>query len=75
MSQAMTLIAAATVFVAGFGWGMWVAEMRIRENAAEVGKYRMQVSMPMNPEDAAVTLELLSALVKKAELKQKGVMK
>lgn len=61
---------AAIFFIAGVGWGQWWTERQIRHDNTENGKYRMQVSMPVNPEDAAMTMELLSVLVKEAELKR-----
>ena len=66
------ILYAAIFFFAGVGWGQWWTERQIRQDNAENGKHRMQVSMPVNPEDAALTLELLSVLVKEAELKRKA---
>lgn len=63
---------AAIFFMAGVGWGQWWTERQIRRDNTENGKHRMQVSMPVNPEDAAMTMELLSVLVKEAELKRKA---
>ncbi len=69
---ATMILYAAIFFLAGVGWGQWWTERQIRQDNAENGKHRMQVSMPVNPEDAALTLELLSVLVKEAELKRKA---
>jgi hypothetical protein len=72
----MTMVLyAAIFFLAGVGWGQWWTERQIRQANAESGKGRLQVNMPANPEDAAATLELLSVLVKEAELKRQAAAK
>lgn len=71
MERWITLALAALFFVSGWGWGArWQASI-IREEAAKATAGRMQVTMPVDPEDAATTLELLSLLVKKAEAERK----
>jgi hypothetical protein len=68
LSVGATMVLFAAVFFAcGWGWGQWWAERNARQErrALEVG--RIAVSMPADPQDAALTLQLLSALVLKAE--------
>lgn len=58
---------AAIFFMAGVGWGQWWAERQLRNET----KGRMQVTMPVNPEDAATTMRLLATLVEEAEAHRK----
>lgn len=58
---------AALFFGAGWGWGQWWAERTARHERRALEAGRIAVSMPADPQDAALTLQLLSALVRKAE--------
>lgn len=69
LSVGTTMILYAAIFFgAGVGWGQWWAERQLRQET----KGRVQVTMPVNPEDAAATLEMLSLMVKKAEMDRKA---
>lgn len=61
------LTVAAFFFLAGVGWGQWWAERQIRRAAAAQAKGRLQVAMPVNPQDAAAILALLAENFKKVE--------
>lgn len=61
------LLPIAIVFIAGFGWGQWNAERNIRTERTALEKGRVSVSMPMNPDDAAATMELLKNLIEQVE--------
>lgn len=63
---------AAIFFCAGVGWGRWWTERQIRQDAAATQKGRMQVTMPVTPEDAAAILHLLASLVEQAETDRKA---
>lgn len=62
----------AIFFLAGWGWGQWWNERALRKEQGELVKGRMNVSMPVNPEDAAETMKLLAALVEEAERNRKA---
>ena len=64
---ATMLLYAAVFFFCGWGWGQWWAERQVRQERRALEAGRLTVSLPADPKDAAVTLELLSELVKKAE--------
>jgi len=52
------------VFVAGWGWGQWNAERYIRAERVLLEKYgRLNVSMPMDPDDAEKVMGLLKDFV------------
>ena len=57
----------AVFFACGWGWGQWWAERNARHERRALEAGRITVSMPADPQDAALTLQLLSALVRKAE--------
>lgn len=63
---------AAIFFFAGVGWGQWWNERKIRLEQGELVKGRMNVSMPVKPEDAAATMKLLASLVEEAEKNRKA---
>ena len=60
-------LVAALWFFGGWGWGQWWAERNARHERQALEAGRIAVSMPADPQDAALTLQLLSALVRKAE--------
>lgn len=71
LSVGATMVFYAAVFFAcGWGWGQWWAERNARHERRALEAGRITVSMPANAEDAATTLELLSVLVKEAEIKR-----
>lgn len=55
------------VFLAGFGWGQWYSEHKIRAERESIERGRLTVSMPLNPDDAAATMGLLKELVEKVK--------
>jgi hypothetical protein len=57
------VIYAALFFVAGWGWGQWWAERCARRDKSAMERGRMTVSMPVDPDKAALTLRALSALM------------
>lgn len=63
---------AAIFFVCGWGWGQWWNERQIRAEQGKLVKGRMNVSMPVKPEDAAATMKLLAALIEQAEAERKA---
>ncbi|MBL8474435.1 MAG: hypothetical protein JNM98_21785 [Rhodocyclaceae bacterium] len=69
---ATMVLYAAIFFLAGVGWGQWWTERQIRLANEAAVKGRMQVNMPVNPEDAAATMKLLATLVEKAEADRKA---
>lgn len=69
---ATMVLYAAIFFLAGWGWGQWWNERAIRKEQGELVKGRMNVSMPVKPEDAAATMKLLAALVEEAESQRKS---
>jgi len=66
------VITIGVLLFAGFGWGQLWAERQIRKESAATMKGRMQVTMPVNQEDAAATLEMLSLIVKKVGIERKA---
>jgi hypothetical protein len=68
LSMAVSMFFYAAVFVAlGFGWGQWWAERRIRRDKRALEAGRLLVSLPAHPEDAAMTLRVMSRFVKRYE--------
>ena len=63
---------AATFFFAGAGWGQWWNERQIRAEQRELSNGRMNVSMPVKPEDAAATMKMLAELIEQAESDRKA---
>ena len=66
MAAAM-VIYAALFFVAGWGWGQWWAERCARRERRALEAGRLNVSMPVNPENASETLRVLSVLMKQVD--------
>ena len=68
MSEYLSLILfIAMVFIAGWGWGQWVSERRIRITNANLFKGRVSVSMPMDADNNVAMMGLLQDLMAKAE--------
>jgi len=61
------VIYAALFFLAGWGWGQWWAERCARREKLAGERGRMTVSMPVNPDNAAETLRVLSALMRQVD--------
>ena len=61
------VIYAALFFVAGWGWGQWWAERCARRDKASMERGRLNVSMPVNPDNASETLRVLSVLMKQVD--------
>ena len=60
-------LVAALWFFGGWGWGQWWAERCARRDKSTLERGRMNVSMPVHPDNAAETLRVLSALMKQAD--------
>jgi hypothetical protein len=60
----------AVIFTAGFGWGQWYAEKSIRQERLRLTSGRLEISMPMNQDDAHSMITLLKELLEEVERKK-----
>jgi hypothetical protein len=60
-------LVAALWFGGGWGWGQWWAERCARRDKAAMERGRLNVSMPVDPDQASETLRVLSVLMKQVE--------
>jgi predicted deacetylase len=68
MTAVLSILAiAALFFLAGVGWGQWWAERQIRRASAAQAKGRLQVTMPVDSQDAATILAVLKETFEKVE--------
>lgn len=67
MEQINAVLMIFIIFAAGFGWGRWYEERNIRLSRAAMENERINVSMPMNPEDAAAMMGLLKEFLEQIE--------
>ena len=65
MSMSVWIII-AVAFIAGFGWGQFIAERRAKTESAG----RIVVSMPLDQEFAADTMRLLASTIEQVKLEQ-----
>lgn len=73
LGVATTMVLYAAIFFAcGWGWGQWWNERQIRAEQRELANGRMNVSMPVKPEDAAATMKMLAALIEQVEAERKA---
>jgi hypothetical protein len=61
MNNVASTVVLIIIFLAGFGWGRWYEDYKLRADNAG----RITISMPMEPEDAEATLGLLHQIVRK----------
>jgi hypothetical protein len=66
------VIYAGIFFMSGISFGKWSNERQIRREQLALNHGRITVSMPANPEDAAVTMRLLAELVESVEKQRRA---
>jgi len=60
------IVVGGLMFVSGIGWGLWLSEWQTRRDRAKKRLTNIEMSMPMNPDDAAGMMDLLADLLRKA---------
>ena len=66
------LVAAVALFFAGWGWGQFWAVWHLQQESAKAMKGRLQITMPINPDDAAAAMDMLSLMVRQVEQERKA---